>query len=383
MPQKKANTRKVRKGGKYIGHGTYGCTFRPAVRCKTNTVREANAISKLMLPKDAQDEYKLVPILQKIDPDQRFTLYPYKICEPQLNAVNLNRTYYKGECDALLKRPDKKAIFIKDGGEDLNKVFTRIATGPFNKLHRSVFRALHNIFLGLEQLHANDFVHLDIKKDNIVCKIISGKELHWFGFLPGKPTYLMKLIDFGMSNTLDDALSKHKVPVDYLCWPFDLRFIFPNYTNGTIDISLSEYEKHLAEIQLHRYTAAQHFPYKLLKITSESPTVNDYKLIQDYLKAQSPAGKKEARNDILRKTDVYSVGLLLAGCYVKCTHIFKTGHNSYSNTSDANLHELVTVPLYNLVDKMTHYDYRVRLTAKDAQIIYAQLLQNIEAYFKQ
>ena len=84
----------------------------------------------------------------------------------------------------------------------------------------------------------------------------------------------------------------------------------------------------------------------------------------------------------MRKTDVYGLGLLLAECYVKCTHIFRKGLNSYSTVFDKELHQMVTVPLYNLVDKMTHYDFRKRLTAKDAQIIYAQLLQSIEDYFK-
>jgi len=385
MSLKKVMTRKkARKGGKYIGHGAYGCTFRPAVRCKTNTDREKNAISKIMHPKNAQDEYKLVPILQKIDPDQRFTLYPYKMCEPQLDATNLNATYYKGECKGILKQPILKAIFIKDGGENLWSVFQRIDAGPLNKLHRSVFRALQNLFMGVEHLHANNFVHLDIKLGNIVCKIISGEESRWFGFKVGKPTYLMKLIDFGLSNKIDNALVSWNDTWDYAYWPFDIRLTSEDYTFLNINGNSYpiEYGAYLDNIRITGRALTKHFPYWLLQNTRESPSIKNYMAISDYIKAQSPAGKKEARRDILRKTDVYSLGLLLSHCYVYFTTIKKTGPDSYSNTSIKKLHEMVTVPLYNLVDKMTHYDYRLRITAKDAQIEYAQLLQNIEAYFK-
>lgn len=383
MPQKKALTRKkARKGGKYIGRGTYGCTFRPAVRCKTNTVREKNAISKVMLPKSAQDEYKLVSILQKIDPDQRYTLYPYKICEPQLNAANLSAPNYKGQCDDILKLQDKKAIFMKDGGDNLAVVLKRINAGPLNKLHRSAFRALHNLFLGLEKLHENNFVHLDIKTENVVCKIISGEESRWFGFKVGKPTYLMKFIDFGLSTKVDTLFLSPNTKWNYIYWPFDNRFVSESYMDGSVDLSIIDYRNYLEKIRTIGQPITKHFPHWLLQNTAETPTIEDYKTIQDYLKVQSPAGRKEAKYDILRKTDVYSTGLLLAECYFKFTNITKTGPDSYSNTSIKKLHDLVTVPLYNLVDKMTHYDYRVRLTAKDAQIIYAQLLQNIEAYFK-
>lgn len=383
MPPRTNTRKKAKKGGKYLTQGAYGCTFRPAVKCRGNAVREKNAISKIMFTKNAENEFKLVPILSSIDPDQRFMLYPYKMCEPQLNAINLNASYYHGECDGLLTKYDKKAIFIKDGGENLGSVFTRIDAGLLNKLHRSLFRALHNVFLGLEHLHANDFVHLDIKKGNVVCKIISGKELHWFGWLPGKPTYLMKLIDFGLSNKIDDAMANWHTTWDYHYWPFDTRFIAKDYMDGTIDLYNGEYGTYLKALQKTAKTHSKSHPYWLLQNTTETPTIADYKAIQDYLKALPPAGKKEARRDILRKTDVYSLGILLAECYVHCTRILKTGPNAYSNTFVPKLHTMVTVPLYDLVDKMTHYDFRKRLTAKDAQIEFAQLLQNIEGYFKQ
>ena len=47
----------------YIGEGSYGCVYRPAIKCKNGTKYKTGKISKLMTRKYAKkefDEYKLV-----------------------------------------------------------------------------------------------------------------------------------------------------------------------------------------------------------------------------------------------------------------------------------------------------------------------------------
>ena len=377
-------TRKARVGkaigGKYIGRGTFGCSFRPAVRCKTNKSREPNAISKIMLSSNADAEYKIGPILAKIDPEQIFTLYPYKMCEPELNSSNLDY-YANRECYNILSKKNKKAIFLKDGGEDLANVLGKLSKGALDKGHRNLFRALKNLFVGLEHLHSNNFVHLDIKSKNIVCKITSGNEMRFLGFyIGGKPVYIMKFIDFGMSEHTENAMRMQTV-FDYITWPFELRLIKYNYLFGFEELDKADMDRY------YRVVGADpvqlYAPYWLLSNTPETPSVDFYKDIHTYTKSQSYEGKLEARRDILKKTDVYSLGIVLSDCYYSLTSIRKTGKNSYTNSAvGSRQHNEVTVPLFDLVDKMTNPDYRLRYTAKDARLEYERVLLAIEAQFK-
>jgi len=364
-------TRKA-KGGKYIGRGSYGCTFRPAVRCKAEKTREKNAISKVMFAKNADSEYKFSPILMKIDPEQIFTLYPYKICEPQLDKTNLNYRAYT-ECNKIISKDDKKAIFLKDGGADLSNVLDRLPKGKFNKIHRNLFRAFLNLFVGLEHLHKNDFVHLDIKAGNIVCKITSGHEMRVLGFFPmGKPNYLMKFIDFGFSNIVDHAF-KTNIFFDYLVWPFELRLASDMYFFGLAELGVGDLKAYYDHVKQH---SQLHLPYWLINDSAKTPTIDSYKANHAYIKSLGHQGKLEARREIITKADVYGLGLVLADCYYSLTEIRKTGEGVFSAEHPLN------VPIYDLVDKMTHPDYRQRITAKDARVEYERVLLTIEQYFK-
>jgi serine/threonine protein kinase len=371
---RKAHRGKAR-GGRYIGRGTFGCTFRPAVRCKTNKSRESNAISKIMLSRNADDEYKIGPILAKIDPEQIFTLYPYKICEPELNSINLT-----DECNNILSKHDKKAIFLKDGGENLSDVLGKLPKGAIDKGHRNLFRALKNLFVGLEHLHNNNFVHLDIKTKNIVCKITSGNEMRFLGFyIGGKPVYIMKFIDFGMSGMTDNAMKAQNL-FEYIMWPFELRLVKNNYLFGFEELSKADIDRYYKTVRGNPIQL--YAPYWLLSNTSETPSLDFYNAIHAYTKSLSYEGKLEARRDILKKADVYSLGIVLSNCYYTLTSIRKTGPNSYVNSAQGSKqHDEVTVPLFELVDKMTNPDYRLRLTSKDARIEYERVLLGIEAQF--
>lgn len=377
-------TRK-RKGGKFIGRGTYGCSFRPALKCIGENSVEQNSISKVLVIKNAEKEFKINELLTVIDPEQIFTLYPYKICKPVL--YHSDKKDMDNKCDEFLQ-VNHRAIFLKDGGDNLNDVFFRIPKNGFNKVHRALFRALHNLFIGLEYLHSKNFVHLDIKAANVVCKITSGTELKFFGFKIGKPTYLMKFIDFGFSGNVDTVFSK-KNTFEYVCWPFELRFVKDKYLNGTMLLETKDLNNYLNTVANSRL---MYVPYWLYKGSPILPSLDEYNTILKYLKTLEPGGKKEMRRDLLKKADVYALGLLLSNCYYQVTGIRKIGVNTYTDDStlvkakpsaalSGRQHELVTVPLYNLVDKMTEPDFRKRFNSTDALSEFRTVLQGIETYF--
>jgi serine/threonine protein kinase len=308
------------------------------------------------------------------------------MCTPVFESSNLLDS--TGECDDILKKPNRMAIFLKDGGENLIHVMRRVVASDFNQVHRAVFRALQNLFVGLDHLHDNDFVHLDIKSSNVVCKLVSGEEKRFFGFYIGRPTYIMKFIDFGISNKTADAMPTTEM-FDYFFWPFDLRFVKESYLDETEVLDAVDLLWYYHQI---REPVENFAPYWLIRNTPATPQIDFYMGIQEYIKSLNAEGKKEVRRDILKKTDIYGLGLVLADCYYNLTKIRKSGENTYEDDSKTGKnkkfivggtqHTAVTVPLYNLVDKMTHPDFRQRITAKDARVEYERLLLSIEAYFE-
>lgn len=373
------HTRKAKKGGKYIGRGTYGCTFRPALRCSGNNNADKGAITKVMTQENAETEFLHHYILSKIDPHQDFTLYPYRICTPSIRKSNLGYWYY-GRCDDILHRPYIGSLLMKDGGDDLSIVLNRLRKGKLNQLHLSIFRALRNLFIGLEHLHAHEFVHCDIKSNNIVCKLTNGVESSYLGFYPGTPTYVMKFIDFGYSDTTDKALDRLQTNADfnYFVFPFDLRLIINSHMEGITSFNVWDLSEYRSEA-IRQTRNMGHLPYHVYS-SSTPNSVLFYINIQNYITTLTPAGKLEERRTLLKKADVYSLGLVLAEVYLRLTGIKKTAEDSYSKMYSKRLHQTVTLPLYDLVGQMTNPDYRKRITAKDARIIYTQLLLEMEKY---
>ena len=52
-------------GGKSIGHGGFGCVFRPSIKCNSNSPSNKE-ISKLMLKKDAEEEFNEISFFATI-----------------------------------------------------------------------------------------------------------------------------------------------------------------------------------------------------------------------------------------------------------------------------------------------------------------------------
>ena len=76
------------KGGKIIASGGFGCIFKPALKCEDSDIRETNKISKLMLTKNANEEYnqikKFNTVLNSIpNYEKYFLLDNFTLCKPE------------------------------------------------------------------------------------------------------------------------------------------------------------------------------------------------------------------------------------------------------------------------------------------------------------
>ena len=189
----------LKKGGKAIDSGTYGCVFKPALKCKGKTRKKG--VSKLMIDKNAMSELQLLePIysLMTIYPNiQKYILIPtlQDVCIPDtltssdLNSFDnvCNRLYTYGYNTSTInsRLSDLKLLFMQDGGITVEEYIQGLHTQHI--IH--VLKGLHDIYKNVI-IHMNDngFYHSDIKDNNILVKHNS-----------------LKLIDFGLMIQYDHS----------------------------------------------------------------------------------------------------------------------------------------------------------------------------------
>ena len=182
----------LKKGGKPIDSGSYGCVFKPALKCKGKTRKKG--VSKLMMEKYAMNEVKLLePIytLFTIYPDmKKYVLIPtiQDICIPDtftnsdLNSFDTvcNRLYSYGYKTSNInnKLSDLRLLFMKDGGITVEQYIQ----GLHKQQIVHVLKGLRDIYKKvILPMNDNGLFHSDIKDNNILVKNNS-----------------LKLIDFGL-----------------------------------------------------------------------------------------------------------------------------------------------------------------------------------------
>ena len=203
----------------FVNQGTFGCVYRPPLKCKNKKKTAKNMISKLMVKDEANAEVDEYKILQRIDRQNKYYPGPPEKCE--VNPKDKNVSEY--DCSLLEETPDLNdysLLLYKDGGIDLDD-FVEDHLDDYLKLGKEKQTDLFwlnalNLFKGLRLYINNDFLHHDIKPSNIVFNT----KTHTFNF-----------IDFGLSvmknDLVEDILSKR----DYesFHWSYPLEIGFTNY----------------------------------------------------------------------------------------------------------------------------------------------------------
>jgi len=179
-------------GGKQLGHeGTYGVAFIPALKCNDSQVYSKGTIGKLFFSEDeANETWRIVEIIKKIDPKQKFLLYSSERChvlrdeairqEPDLEKILEEKN--------VISSIKFQQHIMKHGGITL-KQYLLENYSSINKIGRAeLIYLLKNLFYAVKKLQENSFIHQDIKLLNI---IISNKNR-------------LRLIDFDLLNNTND-----------------------------------------------------------------------------------------------------------------------------------------------------------------------------------
>ena len=284
-------TRKQQAGGAFVRKGSYGCSYRPPLACANDSQPGTNGyISKLMSPYSAKEEYAKGAPVRRINTGQAFTLPATHHCKvkPQ-NALAANLAPCRKDPDPLGGMNVRQAdlLYYKNGGKDLEtKLFYTHQLLPF-------YRSLQGLFDGLVKLHKANYVHLDIKPENVTVE--------------GQGPFTARFIDFGLGTEIKDALREivdNHLHTDaiYSFWPPEMIFLQRNlFFSGYREMDENTYERENIEdlIEACIYRLQTEKKANIWKLQENYYRVPDYIMVTR--DNESPLDYGEVINSLYRR----------------------------------------------------------------------------------
>jgi serine/threonine protein kinase len=271
----------------FVGQGTYGCVYRPPLKCKDKTINiPSGKISKLMLDAAAKKEVKEYTNIAQIDKTDKY--YPGSPIQCKADPVDIRQNVSINDCNVYADNPfpnKYSLLFYTDGGIDLGK-FVRNHIGSYlsNNKQEQVDKFMmhaHDLFKGLHLFSQHNFLHHDLKPGNIV-------------FEPS--TYKFNYIDFGLSTKSDklikNMINKKDGEPFHWSYPFEFGLMNPSspyfYTKLTDQI-VSKMDKEMRiifknKMKQNNYMVkadSYHSAFEFMVNASTNESVND--VINNYV----------------------------------------------------------------------------------------------------
>jgi hypothetical protein len=321
---------------KIIGNGGFGCVHKPPLDCLSNEKINNNYVSKTGSVKDTDDELKSYWIMETIDPSHIFHLQLRGFC----NKIIKNKKNY----NMLLKCNDNiinniqhnpetytidgiSSIEMDYGGINLLKFTEKYNFNQFlnrfnpilthNKKLVSLFwKNSWTLIYGVCVLNKTNYVHYDLKRDNIVVD----KNMN------------INMIDFGNLMEIDDwfriGSSRHWYPYEmvysnrtYTGKTNDYKIFFINII--TFGVTDNEYKKYGFKTKSKIYEDIDVFHNKLNKLKTDVSIFWN----NEYIKQSA------------KTVDSYGVGMSLL-------HVFL---NTYKYFDDVDFIKEMYALLYSMV----------------------------------
>jgi len=185
-------TRKIKKGGKKIGEGSYGVVYKPPLKCsKKPEISEKykdGFVGKQVTDEEVDKEIEATELIEKIDPNEDYTLQVRAYCEISPEQENANFSD--------ISQGDMQLIY-RDGGQSLYSLMDPDSLDFDDANFDNVILGLRLIkgFIPILREFNQHFIHNDLHLGNLVW---DGEAVH--------------MIDFAELKTLDELIkiySKH------------------------------------------------------------------------------------------------------------------------------------------------------------------------------
>lgn len=276
----------IYNGGKFLAKGSFGCVYKPALKCKDNPKRLDGYVSKIMRKDHAEIEIEEQKEIDKIDPNYYYHLKIGESCIPDvpdkqndnkladctLMGRDLNTYANSKNIDKL--QEDYQIVHLEDGGMGLDewmKNTNNVKKFKDVKFCETMLYNFTRIIYALDEFNQHKMGHFDIKAGNIVYNDKTNRfNLIDFGFLSAYNDFTKKIRNWGISywvNPIERAFVPHtKIDngdlffnpilsmaksqltfsdfVDRKSTDFNhLKTIFKRYVTGYINVFVSKYSK--------------------------------------------------------------------------------------------------------------------------------------------
>lgn len=302
---------KKHTGGRLLGQGTYGCVFSPTPRCVPEGGPEGpDNIGKVFAEdKHLADEIRMAALLKKIDPKQRYFIYPLHACKTTMRDLAYDPDVEECEFIGATRTAGEHEypmVIMPRVDASLIKMLTVGRIGPAD-----FTRAIEPVFKGLALLAKNKIVHNDLKFDNI---------------LYDPRDRVFKIIDFGISVNLESAFKSTENayinvrywlhPPEYRVWSY-LRKRYPagDWPRPLPDSEIRDiFKQHMTILNIQMTKAIN-----LRKILLEHHNYCDYERafmewIRKLTKKPDLLAATAYINKYAAKIDLYCLGINLMVC---------------------------------------------------------------------
>lgn len=221
------NIKTPHNGGKLLAKGSFGCVYKPALKCKGANERLDGYVSKLMLKKEALKEIEEQKNIDKLDPNYFFHLRIGKECVPEKPNITIDGRLMgcvlHGEKLNEIQKTDQLQkkyliVHIEDGGIGLDKYMKEKNKMTNIKHCEMMLYDFTRLMYGLNEFSKKKMGHFDLKTGNIAYK----EEENRFNF-----------IDFGFTGTYGDFMNKHK-NWGRTYWAHPIERMFAHYTERKV-----------------------------------------------------------------------------------------------------------------------------------------------------
>lgn len=202
-----------------LGQGSFGCVIKPSPKCEKEliTIRNDNindTVAKIYTSTDASieksitTEVDIAKTLAKWDTKNQYFVIPIKLCLNKRESLLPFNAFHKCE-DIPLKQDNFKLLIMEYEGKDIIELLTSYKKKYQSKLPIKIWISLlNNILKGVEVLIKHEYIHQDIKPDNVTYS---------------SSTNVLKLLDFGLSKSFSDVYTENNKRLKhyYFVYPFE------------------------------------------------------------------------------------------------------------------------------------------------------------------
>lgn len=216
------------KGPNLLSQGSYGCVFRPGIKCDGKKVLKKKFITKIQKYKDtSKKETTLGKKIKKIKNYEDYFAPVLSSCNISLGKINnkeIERCEFLDENENVSYESNKMRYV---GKNTLSKEILKISQSNPKRLIRVIIDIHKTLLEGYKKLFDAGIIHLDVKENNIICEDTTGNPI---------------IIDFGLSAEIS-KLSEDNYKEVFFTYE-------PSYMPWCIDICMITYLANKLENEL-------------------------------------------------------------------------------------------------------------------------------------